>query len=81
MVDPRHAALEEAADLERVLALPLDAQVERLEPLSTTQALNGERFGPVWRWNASSLLTIKSLVPQTAPASTRPCPSISLVAE
>ena len=36
---------------------------------------------PVLRVKGSSSLRMKSSVPQTAPASTRPCPSIILVAE
>ena len=50
-------------------------------PLCTTHALNAAILGPVLRWNGSRTLLIHSADPQTAPAMTRPCPSIILVAE
>ncbi|MCY1170172.1 hypothetical protein D9M73_102330 [compost metagenome] len=49
-------------------------------PFNTTQALNALSVGPVLRVKGSSVLVMKSSVPHTAPASTRPCPSIILVA-
>ena len=50
-------------------------------PFNTTQALNADSVGPVLRVKGNSVLVMKSSVPHTAPASTRPCPSIILVAE
>ena len=50
-------------------------------PLSSSQALNGDRLGPVLRTNGCSVFSTHSFVPSTAPPSTRPCPSMCLVQE
>ncbi|MCY1375215.1 hypothetical protein D9M69_626130 [compost metagenome] len=50
-------------------------------PLSSTQALNADSVGPAVRTNGNTLPMMKSCVPSTAPPSTRPWPSICLVAE
>ena len=48
-------------------------------PFSTTQALNGDRLMPALRIVGTSLLSISSAGPHTAPAITRPWPSRYLV--
>ncbi len=50
-------------------------------PLSSTQALNADNVGPAVRTKGKTLPMMKSCEPTTAPPSTRPCPSICLVAE
>ena len=47
----------------------------------STHALNGLSDGPVWRVNGIKYSWIYEKEPRIAPASTRPCPSICLVAE
>ena len=50
-------------------------------PLSITHALNADSVGPAVRTNGNTLPMMKSCLPTTAPPSTRPWPSMCLVAE
>ena len=50
-------------------------------PLVSTQALNAESAGPVWRMSCLTGPSMNSLVPRMAPPRTRPWPSMCLVPE
>ena len=72
------------------VATPDHADVEFVRPgftgivssdFSITQALNGDRHGPVWRRKLWMCVAMNASLARITPPSVRPCPSICLVAE
>ena len=79
----RHARMlgEEIGDpaAERVCAATRTVSVS--SDFSITQALNGDRLGPVWRRKLWIWAAMNASEARITPPSVRPCPSMCLVAE
>ena len=65
----------------RRLGLALDAQRQGFEAFSRTQALNGDRHGPVMRRNCCTFVSMNSVEQRMTPPRHRPWPSMCFVAE